>query len=67
MVAWSLCMVKLIRQSNTGSLAGMAIGIHGNCDAGMPELLRDVLDGGMVLVELDRRVTVPQIMNAIAA
>ena len=33
----------------------------------MPQLFRDVLDGGIVLIELDRRVAVPQIVNPVAA
>jgi len=31
----------------------------------MPQLLRNVLDGGMVFVELDRGITMPEIMQPI--
>jgi len=56
-------VVKPIRQRNTGTLVRMSIGIYRNLDAGMPQLLRDVLDGGMVLIQLDRGVTMPEIVN----
>ena len=57
--------VKLIRQRDTGALAGMPIGVYGDLDARMPQLLGHVLDGGMILIELDGRIAVPKIMDAI--
>lgn len=56
-------VVKPIRQRNTGALAGMPISIYRNLDTSMPQLLRDVLDGSMVLIQLDRGVTMPEIVN----
>jgi hypothetical protein len=44
----------------------MAIDIDGDLNAGVPQLLRDILDRGMVLIELDRRVAVPKIVNPVA-
>jgi len=58
-------MVKPIREGNTGHLARMAIGVHRDLDAGMPQLLRDILNGSMILIELDTRITVPQVVDAI--
>ena len=57
--------VKLIGQGNTGALAGMSVGVYGDCDAGMPQLLGHVLDGGMILIELDRRVAMAEIVDAV--
>jgi hypothetical protein len=34
----------------------MTVNIHGDLDAGMPPLLREVLQGRMVLIELDSRI-----------
>jgi PIN like domain len=58
-------MVKPIRQRDTGALARMPVSIHGDRDARMPQLLRDILNGGMMLIELDGRIAVPQIVDTI--
>jgi len=43
----------------------MAVGINGDLNAGMPQLLRHALDGGMMLIQLDGRVTMSEIVQAI--
>jgi hypothetical protein len=45
----------------------MPIGVHRDLDARMPQLLGHVLNGRMVLIELDGGIAVPQIVDAIDA
>jgi len=45
----------------------MPVGVHGDFDARMPQLLGHVLDGGMKLIGLDGRIAVPQIVDTIDA
>ena len=44
----------------------MPVGVDRDLNARMPQLLGHVLDRGMVLIELDRRVAMPEIVDAIA-
>ena len=55
---------QLIHQVGTQPLARMAVGIHGQRDAGVAELLTDVLDGRMQLIEQDGGIAVPEVMDA---
>src|SRR5437867_13379056 len=43
----------------------MPIGVYGDLDARMPQLLGHVLDGSMILIELNGRIAMPQIVDAI--
>jgi hypothetical protein len=45
----------------------MPIGVHRDLDARMPQLLGHVLNGRMVLIELDGGIAVSQIVDAIDA
>ena len=43
------------------------MGVDRDLNARMPQLLRHVLDGSMVLVELDGRITMPQVVDTVDA
>ena len=57
--------VAAIRSHHSLSSKISPILSESHLDVGMPQLLRDVLNGRMVLIELDSRIAVPQIVDAI--
>jgi hypothetical protein len=58
-------MIKAICQRDISTLPWMTVCVNRNLDAGVAELLRHILDRGVVLVQLDGRIAVTQVMNPV--
>jgi hypothetical protein len=56
-----------MRQGNTRPLARISIDVDRELCACMSQLLRHVLDWGIGLIELDGRITMPQVVDTIDA
>ena len=56
-----------MRQGHTHPLVRISIDVDCDLRARTSQLLRHVLDRGVVLVELDGRITMPQVVNMVDA
>lgn len=59
--------IETINQKSTDSLTWMAVSVDRHLNGGMPQLFTHVLNGGVVLIEHDCSISVPEVMDADSA
>jgi hypothetical protein len=60
-------VIEPVGERDVCTLPWMPVGVNRDFDTGVAELFRHVLNRGMVLIELDRRVAVTQIVNTVGS